>query len=137
MAVEFIMNKKYDALSGRPRKELHPNDIVTFGTGGTVPSAGSTFCNTVISAYFDFYVTNLYCWTSATMELSIQSGTSTVCAFEVCTEGNQFILQANRENPICKISGAATVSLSGRTGSTACVWISGVREPKFAYIETA
>jgi len=126
-------------LSGRPKKVVLPNDIVTVTTGGTIPAAGSTYCQTAISAYFDYYITNLYVYATSTTEISIQSGTSTVCAFEICTDnpGTGFILQANRENPICKITGAATVSLSGETGSTICGWFSGVREPKFAYIETA
>jgi hypothetical protein len=138
MAVDFEVKKIYDPLYGRVVKEIKATDIVSFGTTGTQGAVGSTLANCAISAYFDYYVTNIWAVTTATIQLDLQNGTSTLISFfGQFGSGNQLSINTNRDTPILKISGAATLNITSSAGGSACVWISGVREPKFAYIETA
>lgn len=134
MTEEFQVKKVYEPLQGRFIKEVKASDILIIDTGGTIGPAGSTVAQSNISAYFDYYVTNLYAWSTGTVTLSIQSATSTIASFNVY--GMDLIINTSRETPICKISGAATCSLGLSAKGTVCAWISGVREPKFAYVET-
>lgn len=137
MAVDFEVKKVYEPLSGRLVKEVKAADIISFGTAGTAGAVGSTFANVAISAYYDYYVTNVWAVTTATLQLDLQNSTSTLISFYgQFGSGNQLSINTNRDTPILKISGAATLNITGKDGSTACVWVSGVREPKFAYIET-
>lgn len=134
---EISVKKLYDPLTGRLVKEIKPSDILTITTSSTKGAVGSTFAFDTISSYFDYYITNVWAVTTATIGIEIQAGTSTIVSFYgQFGTGNQLKINTTRETPIAKISGAATVSIAGITGSSACAWISGVREPKFAYVET-
>ena len=132
----FSIAQKYEPLYGRPVRDIKASDIFLVATSGTVGAVGSTLAFDTITSSQEIYITNFYGWSAATLNIQIQKGTATILAFHVGADAKPVFYNTSRETPICKISGAATISIACVTGATADVWFSAVREPIFTKVET-
>ena len=135
--MDFNLPSKYDALVGRPVRDVKLNDVVNINTtGGTLGAVGGTFAYTTISANEELYITNIYAITTASITITLQSnGTNVMGMWGQFSSEHPLKMEGSRENPLLKISGASTVSLAAVNGSTAAIFLSGIREPIHSKIE--
>jgi hypothetical protein len=132
--MEFIQVKKYDALKGRPIKDIKENDVVHKAVPYAQHSAGTlTFYALSSTEEVYIYGFGVSAATSG-IEVGLTVGTSTLVPTVLGAAGQASMLS---EKPIYKASASSTISIYQSTGGTTAAWFFGIREPTFEKVETA
>lgn len=139
---EIILSKKYDALQGRPVRDIKSNDIFHIATSGTQVAAGNIIATGTTDAYSELYITGFGATTLTGGDaVYVVAGNSTLLptyfTVGVSTITSPIQIITTLDAPLFKVPVSTTVSIKALGAGTYSAWLSAVRQPKFASVETA
>jgi len=132
---EFTMVQKYDALKGRPIRDIKANDIVHIAASYAHVAAGGTLAFHALSSTTELYITGFGVSAGAAQDFVVTVDTSTILPVRLGAAGETHLI-TTREAPFFKADASSTISIVAVSAGSCAGWLCGVREPSFEYVET-
>ena len=132
--MQMSAKKLYDPLTGKFVKEVRSNDVVHIAAKNAQYAAG-TIAFTALDSDTELFITGFGFSAQSAADFYVTVGTSTILPAYLAANST-LSRTTNLNAPLAKASASSTISICIGTAGTVSAWISGVRMPTFANIET-